>query len=96
MSRVFTSCLASVALLASTAAIAQNEAPIIVDGPRTAASEKKVCKTEEVIGTRFTKKVCRTQAEWQALQQDGRNTVQGYQQNACRQGAASVGGAIQC
>ena len=31
-----------------------------------------VGKSEEVVGTRFKKKICRTQAEWLALQQDGR------------------------
>ncbi len=95
MSRLISLGLASIAMMASTAASPPNEAPIVVDGT-AAASQKKVCKSEEVVGTRFKKKVCRTQAEWLALQQDGRSTVQGYQQNACRQGTSSVGGAIQC
>ena len=96
MSRSITCGLVSIAMMATTAASAQNTDPIVVNGTAPAASDKKVCKSEEVVGTRFKKKTCRTQAEWLALQQDGRSMVQGQQQNACRQGAASVGGAIQC
>ncbi len=96
MSRSIIFGLAAIAMMASAAASAQNETPIVVEGTQPAASDKKVCKSEEVVGTRFKKKICRTQAEWLALQQDGRGMVQGHQQNACRQGASSVGGAIQC
>lgn len=33
-----------------------------------AAKEKKICRSEEVTGSIFTKRVCHTKAEWVALE----------------------------
>ena len=74
---------------------------VVAQAPTAASTievkAKKVCKTEPVIGSRVGgKRVCRTPAEWAAIQLQDRQTVEGYQHQACRNGATSTGGAIQC
>lgn len=39
-----------------------------VDATSDAAKEKKICRSEEVTGSMFTKRVCHTKAEWAALE----------------------------
>jgi hypothetical protein len=94
MLRLYTSvlCCAAICLPASVYAQAP-EAPVIVTGE---SKERKVCKSEPVVGSRFAKKICHTQAEWLAIQQQNRVTTEEYQRSPCRSGAASVGGPIQC
>jgi hypothetical protein len=86
--------MSGAAMCMSTFAYAQApEAPVIVQGE---SKSKKVCKSEPIVGSRFVKKICHTQAEWLAIQQQHRVTTEQYQRDPCRGGAASVGGAIQC
>ena len=93
-SRLFVCVLSSATLLSATAAYAQaSQAPVIVEGD---AKAKKVCKSEPVVGSRFVKKICHTQAEWLAIQQNDRVATEQYQRAPCRAGAASTGGSIQC
>jgi hypothetical protein len=94
MLRLFTAVLSGAAMCLSTSVYAQvSQAPVIVQGE---SKDKKVCKSEPVVGSRFVKKTCHTQAEWLAIQQQHRVTTEQYQRAPCRAGAASVGGAIQC
>ena len=40
-------------------------------------AEKKICKREEVIGSRVSgKRICRTKAQWDALQQQDQRAIQ--------------------
>lgn len=55
------------AMILSTLLAAQ-EAPAPTATPAPApAAEKQVCRRETALGTRTAKRVCRTQAEWNAL-----------------------------
>jgi hypothetical protein len=55
-----TSLIAVAALLSSAAALAQQD--------RAAETEKKVCKTERVTGSRTrVNRICKTQAEWDEI-----------------------------
>ena len=92
--RFFICVLSSATILSATTAHAQaGQEPVIVEGD---AKGKKVCKSEPVVGTRFTKKICHSQAEWLAIQQNDRIATEQYQRAPCRAGAASTGGSIQC
>jgi hypothetical protein len=93
-SRLFVCVLSFATLSFSAAAGAKSsEAPVIVEGD---AKAKKICKSEPVVGSRFAKKICHTQAEWLAIQQSDRVATEQYQRAPCRGGADSVGGSIQC
>ena len=71
------SLLAAAALLAASEPPAQTE-PTANAAPASApaakpAQDKMVCKEEPVTGTRFGKRVCRTESEWRQLRQDAQN-----------------------
>ena len=61
---------AALAQAAPRAVPAVNAAP-----SKTAASDKMVCKTIATTGTRFLSHDCRTQAEWDQLAADSRQTT---------------------
>lgn len=42
------------------------------EGPKAAAGDKIVCKQRRQTGTRFTKKTCKTVAEWEAIAENHR------------------------
>lgn len=50
-------------------------APSATSGAASAAKhapvEKLICRTEETTGSRFSKKVCHTKSEWDAMSADG-------------------------
>jgi hypothetical protein len=58
-----------IALLLQSAS-PEASAPILVMGNVEAepAKEKKICRAGAATGTRVTKNICRTQAEWDAIQ----------------------------
>lgn len=71
------SILAAAALFAASEPAAQAE-PTANAAPASApaakpAKDKMVCKSEPVTGTRFGKKVCRTESEWRQMRQDAQN-----------------------
>ncbi len=71
------SILAAAALFAASEPAAQAE-PTTNAAPASApaakpAKDKMVCKSEPVTGTRFGKKVCRTESEWRQMRQDAQN-----------------------
>lgn len=53
-------------LSTGTASIANSE------GPKAVSGNKIVCKHRRQTGTRFTKKVCKTEAEWEAMAENHR------------------------
>lgn len=72
------SLLAAAALLAANGPAAAQAEPAGNASPASApaakpAKDKMVCKSEPVTGTRFGKKVCRTESEWRQLRQDAQN-----------------------
>lgn len=69
------SLLASAALLAAGDPAAQPTQASTAAPPAAAKpqKEKMVCKEEPVTGTRFGKRVCRTEAEWRQMRQDAQN-----------------------
>ncbi|MES3057538.1 hypothetical protein O6V14_18035 [Sphingomonas faeni] len=64
-------------LFVASAASAQQPVPATPSAePNEAAAkptpiEKPICRSEETTGSRFSKKVCRTKAEWNAMAADG-------------------------
>jgi len=74
---VLISLLAAAALLAASEPAAQSEpaanATPAAAPPAKPAKDKMVCKEEPVTGTRFGKRVCRTESEWRQLRQDAQN-----------------------
>ncbi len=73
---VLISLLASAALLAAGEPAAAQAAQTSTAAPPATAKpqkEKMVCKEEPVTGTRFGKRVCRTEAEWRQMRQDAQN-----------------------
>jgi hypothetical protein len=62
-------------------------------GAQLAAAEtgdKKTCKNMPVMGSNFTKKVCATQAEWEAFARQGQEGVDQFE--ADRSTAGTQGG----
>lgn len=82
-------------LLFAFAALAAAQAPAAVPAPppppaeaKTADDQKKICKREEVIGSRVSgKRVCRTKAQWDAIQAQDQRAVQ--EMNRLNPGARS-------
>lgn len=70
----------TVILFMASAAAAHQSAPATpaaagaAEKPTTA--EKLICRAETATGSRFSKKVCRTKAEWNALSADGAATLE--------------------
>ena len=96
MLRLITFVLSSATMVLSTAVYAQASSAPQAPTANAESKAKRVCKSEPVVGSRFAKKVCHTQAEWEAIQQNDRLMLEGHQRQACRGGAASTTGAIQC
>jgi len=59
----------------ATAPPASKPAPIVGD------PNEVICKNEEVIGTRFAKRICMTRAQREARAKAARETLQGQQKN---------------
>ena len=55
-----------VAFVAMSAAQAGDAAATAVSNPPPPAKEKKVCRTDNLIGSIIPKRVCKTRAEWAA------------------------------
>lgn len=53
-----------VAFLAASAAQATETPPAAPANPAPAVKEKKICRTEELIGSTVPKRVCKTKSEW--------------------------------
>jgi hypothetical protein len=96
MLRMIAFVLSSAAMMLSSAAYAQASSAPQAPTATTESKAKRVCKSDPVIGSRFVKKICHTQAEWDAIQKNDRSMVDGYQRQACRSGAGSSSGNIQC
>ena len=76
--------LALIALVSATGATAAGPAPVAAD------SEKKICKTERVTGSRTrTQRICLTETQWREL---AANTKEGVDELAA---ARSGGGQTQ-
>ena len=75
-----TAALISLGVLANTAAAQAPKAttpPAVNAAPsKVAASDKMVCKAIASTGTRFVKRDCRTQAEWDQVAADSRQAAQ--------------------
>ena len=62
---------------AAFAAVGANPAPAAPQAKPAEAADKKICKREEVIGSRVSgKRICRTKAQWDALQQQDQRALQ--------------------
>lgn len=76
---VLISLIASMVLLAASEPAAgttpTSDTTAAAAAPKAAkpAKDKMVCKEEPVTGSRFGKRVCRTEAEWRQLRDDARN-----------------------
>ena len=71
---------AAVAMAAATPAA--GAAPVAPEGAAQAApaakpenSDKQICKTEPLVGSRVPKKVCATKAEWEARRQNDKEQL---------------------
>ena len=85
---------ASFGLLAACTTVPNNSASLAtVDAPIATSSEttvkivevtsgeaEKICKNQVTTGSKFTKKVCKTQAEWNALQVQASGMTRSLQQ----------------
>jgi hypothetical protein len=67
------------ALLAAAPATEVPAAPAAPVAPSTPVKEKKICRSEEVTGSIMPKRVCRTQAEWNAYQAQIGNRIRDQQ-----------------
>ncbi len=64
--------------LASSSAPANETAKVGVQLASTEAGEKKICRSMPVMGSNFPKRVCSTQAEWEAFDERSRESVDAY------------------
>lgn len=66
--------VASIIFMAS-AATAQQSVPAtpatVGSAAKPMAAEKPICRSETSTGSRFSKKICHTKAEWSAMSADG-------------------------
>ena len=61
-------------------------APAVPAQPGAApVKEKKICRTEESTGSIMIKRICHTQAEWNALSQANRGTLNDMSEQQQRQ-----------
>lgn len=74
--------VATAAAAPETAAVAAAAA----ESQPAAASNKRVCKTVIPTGTRFQKRDCRTQAEWDRIQEGGRAAGEDIQRKGVQTG----------
>lgn len=61
-------------LMASGAAAHQTAPatpPSVVAAAKPVTAEKPICRSEETTGSRFSKRVCHTKADWNAMAADG-------------------------
>jgi len=77
--------LALLAVLPLTAAQAEPR-KADSDGP---SAEKKICRTERATGSYFTKRICHTKAEWDAL--EARSTADLDRTRAMERSRSTVG-----
>jgi len=83
---------------------AKAEAPVVVETPVPAtktedlspdpvttkvAEDKEVCKRQPVLGSRFNRKVCMKQSQWDALEEDGRRTTGDIQRKGSSPGVTN-------
>ena len=81
--------LALIALVSATGATAAAPAPAAAD------SEKKICKTERVTGSRTrTQRICLTEAQWRELAAETRKDIDDFNssQTSRRDGDATRNG----
>jgi hypothetical protein len=45
------------------------------------ADAKKICRSQEAVGTMFTKRVCHTAAEWAKIDESNRKDAQDFDDN---------------
>lgn len=88
--------LAAAALVASVAAAPvalSAEQPAPTETKTAAAEEKKVCRKVEKTGSRIgEKKVCKTQAEWDRIDDSAREYMRDMDRQGRIQPATQVGG----
>ena len=80
--------LAFIALAASSTAFAAEPAPATpAPAPAPAAGDKIICKKQPVFGSlTLVSKTCRTKREWDEIQLDSRDTVNGFQRERSASG----------
>ena len=78
--------LAFIGASAATPAVAPvASAPASASSAATPVKEKKVCVSENVMGSIMPKRVCRTQAEWEAARkEDARRSIELPSRNPIR------------
>jgi hypothetical protein len=66
-------------IAALLAAAPATDGPAAPAAPAAPVKEKKICRSEEVTGSIMPKRVCRTQAEWNAYQAQIGNRIRDQQ-----------------
>ena len=85
--RLFTILAAAATVAASSAAVAQPNPQPNTQRPRAANPERVVCKRDGLTGSRFPRRVCKTQAEWDGERDQQQDSVRDYQRDGSERAA---------
>ena len=72
---MFRSVLAVVVCMSAASAQAQPVSPNPAQPTAAPVKQKKICRTEESTGSIMVKRICHTQAEWDAMSQANRGVT---------------------
>lgn len=56
-------------------------ATVHAEDAKPANPDKKTCRTQEAVGTMFSKRICHTKAEWAKIDEQTRNDARDFDEN---------------
>ncbi|WP_298336339.1 hypothetical protein [uncultured Erythrobacter sp.] len=62
-------------------ALAEPEASVVSEEPVVNDEDKIICRRTAIVGSRFKKRLCGTQKEWESMRQRSRDATQGMQRS---------------